>query len=57
MKKKQEEDKKKASKIIKTTLVYIEIKLASALPWLGYWALVRLDSEVCLNLGSLEAIV
>uniref|UniRef100_A0A8V5H8W3 Uncharacterized protein n=1 Tax=Melopsittacus undulatus TaxID=13146 RepID=A0A8V5H8W3_MELUD len=53
MKKKQEENKKKASKIRKSALVCIEIKLASALPWLGYWALeakeillVDLNSEI-----------
>uniref|UniRef100_A0A8B9GEK9 DAB adaptor protein 2 n=1 Tax=Amazona collaria TaxID=241587 RepID=A0A8B9GEK9_9PSIT len=51
MKKKQEEDKKKASKMIKTALVCREIKLASALPWLEYWEakeilLVDLNSEI-----------
>lgn len=33
MKKKEEEDGRKASKIIETALVCIEIKLVSALAW------------------------
>lgn len=52
MKKKEEEEKKKVSKNIETA--WLCIKLISTLA--EFWALGRLDTELCLNPVTLEAI-